>query len=271
MSQTSLTKPQILSQYHSGYGHDQLLVALHGVTDNAPSLADLATYFSDSYHVVLVDHLGHGLSPRLTASQLRDPFAAMLAALKETLLQLGAAEHPAILLGHSMGGALAAKLAVESPELLRCVILEDPAWLSPQQQRVFVEKHPSLLERVTTVSTDFSREIAANREHYPNWPLPEVGAWAQAKVQVDQNFAATSVVCQAEPWADVAAGIKVPCLVVSADGPDAILGQRQLARINQLGNDQLQTKLIVGAGHCVRRDQAEAFYAVVSSFINSQK
>lgn len=256
-----------LAQYHSGVDNSQLLVALHGVTDNAASLADLAARFNHDYHVVLLDALGHGLSPRFTANQLQHPFSAMLDATEHTLEALGAAADPIILLGHSMGGALAAVLAARRPDLVKKVVLEDPAWWSAKAKVAFTQNLDALLTRVNQITDDFAAQIAANRAKYPSWPASECGAWAQAKVQVDRDFIATAEVAQTEPWDEVATAITVPCLVVSADRPGTILGRRGLQQIDALDNPHLQTALIHGAAHCVRRDNSVDFYRVVEQFL----
>ena len=49
----------------------------------------------------------------------------MYAATEAVLEDIG----PALVVGHSMGGAMAATLAARRADLVRAVVMEDPAWL----------------------------------------------------------------------------------------------------------------------------------------------
>ena len=61
------------------------IVAFHGVSDNGASLADIGARWGEQWRVVLVDSLGHGLSPRFSPQQLQAPFRSALQAAAETV------------------------------------------------------------------------------------------------------------------------------------------------------------------------------------------
>ena len=46
-----------------------------------------------------------------------------------------------------------------------------------------------------------------------------------------------------------------------------ILGPQMRKAIEDLGNDHLEVAVVDGAGHCVRRDQPEAFHARVDPWL----
>lgn len=52
------------------------IVAFHGVSDNGASLADIGARWGEQWRVVLVDTLGHGLSPRFSPNSYRPLSAA---------------------------------------------------------------------------------------------------------------------------------------------------------------------------------------------------
>lgn len=99
------------------------LVALHGLTDDGLCWLRLARALRDDFDIVMPDARGHGLSDTpahgYTAKDHAGDAAAVIRAMG-----LG----PCIVIGHSMGGAEAAQLAADYPELVRALILEDPAW-----------------------------------------------------------------------------------------------------------------------------------------------
>lgn len=116
----------------SGEDRRGVIVALHGVTDNGASLADLAAHWNGERRVYLLDTLGHGLSRHPTDDELEDPFHAAVEAARPVLLEAAdaSAEGKVVLVSHSMGGAMAAALASELPEYVSALVLEDPALLT---------------------------------------------------------------------------------------------------------------------------------------------
>ena len=246
------------------------IVAFHGVSDNGASLADIATRWGEQWRVVLVDSLGHGLSPRFSPQQLQAPFQSALQAAAETV-RVEASQSiggQVVLFGHSMGGAIAAGVARDHPQLVRAVVLEDPALLTPTQEATYKNNAGESVGGLEHISRDQSGAIAnllLAKQAYRNWPLSEYGPWAQAKTQVDRDFIATGVVGLA--GREIIKELQVPTLVLTGDGPDVLLGQAGLEKLATYANPHLHTALISGATHCVRRDKSEKFQQAVNSFL----
>ena len=245
------------------------IVAFHGVSDNGASLADIATRWGEHWRVVLVDSLGHGLSPRFSPQQLQAPFQSALQAAAEVVRAQASQSvgGQVVLFGHSMGGAIAAGVARDHPQLVRAVVLEDPALLTPTQARSYKDSAGESVGGLEHISRDQSDAIAnlARQQAYRNWPLSEYGPWAQAKTQVDRDFIATGVVGLA--GREIIKELQVPTLVLTGDGPDVLLGQAGLEKLATYANPHLHTALISGATHCVRRDKSEKFQQAVNSFL----
>ena len=93
-------------------------------------------------------------------------------------------------LGHSMGGGLAAALAARRPDLVRAVVLEDPAWLdeSPWGDEETVTRQR--VDDARSVAADPQGAIAQCRAEHPTWPESELGPWAQAKADADEDVPA---------------------------------------------------------------------------------
>ncbi len=106
-----------------GTGNLPPVVLLHGLgtaaTAFAPMIRQLGPYVRE---ITAPDCLGHGFSGRhqhaLTPEQV---FTAT------TEVLLGALHEPAILVGNSMGGAIALKFAVQHPDKVKGLILVSPA------------------------------------------------------------------------------------------------------------------------------------------------
>lgn len=246
------------------------IVAFHGVSDNGASLADIGARWGEQWRVVLVDSLGHGLSPRFSPQQLQAPFQSALQAAAETV-RVEASQSvggQVVLFGHSMGGAIAASVARDHPQLVRAVVLEDPALLTPTQEATYKNNAGESVGGLEHISRDQSGAIAnllLAKQAYRNWPLSEYGSWAQAKTQVDRDFIATGVVGLA--GREIIKELQVPTLVLTGDGPDVLLGQAGLEKLAAYANPHLHTALISGATHCVRRDKSEKFQQAVNSFL----
>ena len=246
------------------------IVAFHGVSDNGASLADIGARWGEQWRVVLVDSLGHGLSPRFSPQQLQAPFQSALQAAAETV-RVEASQSiggQVVLFGHSMGGAIAAGVARDHPQLVRAVVLEDPALLTPTQEATYKNNAGESVGGLEHISRDQSGAIAnllLAKQAYRNWPLSEYGPWAQAKTQVDRDFIATGVVGLA--GREIIKELQVPTLVLTGDGPDVLLGQAGLEQLAAYANPHLHTALISGATHCVRRDKSEKFQQAVNSFL----
>lgn len=246
------------------------IVAFHGVSDNGASLADIGARWGEQWRVVLVDSLGHGLSPRFSPQQLQAPFQSALQAAAETV-RVEASQSiggQVVLFGHSMGGAIAAGVAADHPQLVRAVVLEDPALLTPTQEATYKNNAGESVGGLEQMSADQSGAIAnllLAQPAYRNWPLSEYGPWAQAKTQVDRDFIATGVVGLA--GREIIKELQVPTLVLTGDGPDVLLGQAGLEKLAAYANPHLHTALISGATHCVRRDKSEKFQQAVNSFL----
>jgi pimeloyl-ACP methyl ester carboxylesterase len=96
------------------------LVLFHGVTrcwrDFEPLLPGLLPH----WHVLALDHRGHGRSDHQSDYRVAD-FAVDAVAFLEAFVP-----GPAVLLGHSLGAMVAAVVAAQRPRQVRALVLEDP-------------------------------------------------------------------------------------------------------------------------------------------------
>lgn len=260
-----------LATYVSGCGGATSIVALHGVTDNGPSLAGIAQRWNGERRVVLVDSLGHGLSPRLTDGELADPFGASVEAAIDVVEEQAAyaASGKVALLGHSMGGAIATAAAAARPELVEALVLEDPAWLTEEQAGAYKAGARAEIARLDRIAANPADGIQEAVNDHPSRAVGKLAAWASAKGQVDRALVAAGAVGLTVPRTQLAAEIAVPCLLMTGDQPGALFTEEAIASILAVGNPLLRATTVAGAGHCIRRDQPEAFYRAVEAFLGS--
>ncbi len=111
----------------AGPKSDRPLVFIHGLGGSLSSWQFLMGALSGSHRMTALDLPGHGNSSK-NAPDSTDYSAAGLAEAAATALNDGKRK-PSILVGHSLGGAVALKLAIEHPELVAGLVLIDSAGL----------------------------------------------------------------------------------------------------------------------------------------------
>jgi pimeloyl-ACP methyl ester carboxylesterase len=120
---------------YGGNANGPLVVCVHGLGGAAWNWSALAPLLTDQMRVVAPDLAGHGYTP---AAGRRTTVPANRRLLDRFLREV--AREPVVLVGNSMGGAISALEAAAAPELVRGVVLVDPALprplLSPIDARV---------------------------------------------------------------------------------------------------------------------------------------
>lgn len=243
----------MLARIDAGTGETILLV--HGVGDSAAGWSDLIASLQKGYRVIAIDQRGHGLSPRFDMEQLVDPFRVLVDDLLSTLEEVG----PAVVIGHSMGGAVAAEAAIQRPDLFHKLVLEDPAWFERTREET------ELVGQARVLSKQRNRENmdkAMGDLRAKGWSAVETHAWAAAHDQTQTDFLATGIVAQSRPWREVQqdlASSGLPVLVVVGNGADSIVDKRDL----------VLPFVEFDAGHCIRREQPEDYLAALRSFVGA--
>ena len=93
------------------------LVCLHGITDSWRSFEPLMAALPPDRHVIAISMRGHGGSDQWPRSYRLREFAADIAGFMQSL-----ALPPALVMGHSMGSAVAMLLAAEHPQRVAGVV-----------------------------------------------------------------------------------------------------------------------------------------------------
>lgn len=256
------------------------LVLLHGITGSAVSQADAIDHWAElGYRVVALDARGHGLSPRWSSETL----AAAGQTLVEDLLMslndladesqgreaIGLTSAPApVLIGHSMGAATAMVAATRRPDLLAGVVLGDPARYGSRTPEELLVRGAA---RKRAVAAEVSDPAAAVNRALASSEMPSteavVGVWASQRV--DSALLSTGVVAPEVPWEEAMAALTVPTLLVTGDRPgSARVGAEGIAVLERIGNPWVETALVPGGAHDVRRSRSDGFYAVVDPWLS---
>lgn len=128
--------PPALSWSEAG-GSGPAMVLVHGFTGTSEDFVRVVPSLFDLRRVVLVDQLGHGLSPRVDRYDYERLTAALTAFLERDVGE------PVDLLGHSLGGRAVIPIAAGRPELVRSLILMD-TWADQPDRRDAAAAHAEI-------------------------------------------------------------------------------------------------------------------------------
>jgi pimeloyl-ACP methyl ester carboxylesterase len=249
-------------------GEAPTMVWLHGLTDSGSGWPGAERHWGPAYSIIAVDQRGHGTSPRFTPEQLEaHPGEVMVDDATGLLEQL---DEPAVLVGHSLGGAVALATAVRRPELVRAVVLEDPAPLGPADLQRDPSRGPEFLAgiRASLDAHDEEALLEVRRKAHPDWPEDELLVTGIAEQRMDLDYLAHGDFKPTTRWPDLFTQVSVPTLVVSGDDLAEVCITEPVERgIAEIGNSLVSLVRIPGSAHCIRREQPAAYYAVVDAFL----
>jgi N-formylmaleamate deformylase len=241
-------------------GNKPPLILLHGLTANGACWAALAHAIEGDYDVIMPDARGHGKSSVPDYGYRYEDHANDVVGLIEAL-QLSSP----ILIGHSMGGMIAAVVASRDPELLRCLVLADPTFLSPKVQREVRDSDVADQHR-KYLNMSLDDVVAEARMRHPDRSLDTIELIARARLQT--SLGAFDVLTPPNPdYMQVVSAIKVPGLLVIG-GSGGVVSPAVAADLQRL-NPRLQVEQIPEAGHGLHYDQPKGFAVVVQSFLRS--
>jgi len=244
------------------------MLFLHGLTDSGAGWPGAERHWGETYAILAPDQRGHGDSPRFTTAQLEaHPGDVMV---DDAIVILEQLDEPAVVVGHSLGGAVALAAAVRRPDLVRSLVLEDPAPLGPFDAQRDPARGLELLGglRDSLAASDDGELFASRRRAHPDWPEDELLVTGRGEQQVDLEYLAWGDLKPSPRWPELFARVSVPTLVVSGDDmAEVCITDDHERGIMETQNVHVRVVRVPGAGHCIRREQPDAFYAAVDAFL----
>lgn len=253
-------------------GEGPPLMLLHGFTGSSQSWRPLLPLLQRQNQLLLVDLIGHGLS-EAPADSVRYSVDSAAQDLLQVLDYFGFRK--VSLLGYSMGGRCALRLAVQAPERFSALILESSSpgiadaaarqarrqadealavWLEAHGLDAFVERWTSLplfasqQQLPDAVKEELRRQRLRNCLHGLANSLRGMGTGAQDSL-----------------W-DKLAEVKVPVLLLAGELDDKF---RQIGCSMQSLLPFASLQVLPNAGHTVHLEQPELFVDRIEKFLAS--
>lgn len=272
---------------HWGKPEAPKLFMVHGWMDVAASFQFVVDCLAQDWHVIAPDWRGFGLTeyPKVESYWFPDYVADL-----DAILQHYSPEQTVNLLGHSMGGNIAMLYAGVRPErIAKLINLEGfgmpmtQAKQAPGRYRKWLDE---LRETPSLRAYASALEVAA-RLQKTNPRLSDERAsflaqhWAKENAQGQWELLADPAHKNSSPllyhvdevlecWQNIAA----PVLWVEANDTDIwrMIGSKEEARIEidrrMQFIPQLQTKIVMDAGHMLHHDQPEVLAQMIEEFLN---
>lgn len=237
-------------------GQGPLLVLVHGLGSSADVWRDSMRLLARSYRVVALDLPGYGKSDRPRADYSIEYQASALADFLDALEQGKAA-----LAGNSMGGWIAALVALNRPEKVSHLILVDSAGLK-RDSLPPINLNPATKEeqRLLMLSLFVDKSFASERAVNDQWEYRKnIAATVQATLLSLKTR---------RPYLDERLKyINVPTLIIW--GRQDALTPADLAERFNKGVAGSRLVLIDKAGHLPQVEKPTAFYRAVKGFVRS--
>ena len=231
------------------------LVLVHGWCCNRSFLEPQRQHFGARHRIIALDLPGHGDSDAPQRDYSIPAFAADVAWLCEELRL----DKP-VIVGHSMGGAIALQLAADRPDLIAAAVVLDTAVApSAAVQRAWAE----LIPRLRAPNYRDAARAAIERSYFIDTDD------AQRKAEIVKSMLATSQHVMAAAMEGIAAWdsiraastARVPVLNISSSAPRA-----DVVRFHELCPHLVHGQ-VVGAGHFLQLEVPEQVNAMLERFL----
>ncbi|WP_394934228.1 alpha/beta fold hydrolase [uncultured Ilumatobacter sp.] len=240
------------------------ILLLHGITSYSGTWDWLVPDLAEHFRVLSLDFRGHGKSDWAAEQYLSSGYISDAVTVLEQV-----AGQPAIVMGHSLGGATTAALAQRHPELLKAAIMEDPALGLGGSGKPALEGN-SLLTSFKLMRESVPRlqasGITVNRlvDILAATPSASGGTFgdilhasgieqmAESMLKVDASVLDPVLTGNIEAFLNPAMPLAVPSLIVCADPakPDA-LASPELANAFADISPVTEVFVVEGAGHLI--------------------
>jgi len=260
------------------------VVLLHGKNFNGYYWKDIITALSaKGYRVIVPDQVGWGYSDK---PDIHYSFHLLAFNTKQLLDTLGISN--IYLVGHSMGGMLAARFTLMYPDAVRKLVFENPIGL--EDYKTFIPYRPTDSQFASEMKANWQSLKAYQQSYYPEWK-PQYDQYVTAQYEALQHpdfrqatwaSALTYQMIYEQPVVYEFKDIRCPTLVIIGQADRTVVGKNLLAKAQatQHGNypvlgerlhQQIKGSTLIpfpGVGHIPHIQQPDLFLQQLIRFFD---
>ena len=248
---------------------NQAILCLHGRSGRGETWTDFIFRYRDRYRIIAPDQRGHGLSDKPVARYAGEDLAADA---HELIRELGVG--PAIVVGHSMGGRVAAYLAALYPQDVRALALLDEGADGPES---LSELPPEKVPAVDGLTADWStpyptyeeaiRDLSERfgRESNVRYFLESLVETVAGYDFLFSRYAMAAISEYHQAWHHLLPEIQCPVLLVRASD-SWCLSKEEAQKMKPLIRDCTYFE-VTNSDHAVYADNPDEFYPGFEQFI----
>jgi pimeloyl-ACP methyl ester carboxylesterase len=259
----------------------QVIVMVHGVTDNGLCWTTLALKLQSSYDIYMLDARGHGLSDDFTPSDDGETLIKDVVGFVEAMNF----EKP-ILMGHSMGAATVMRVGAQYPDLAKAVVMLDPGLprkntgevparrpggppqrpqAAPDPLAFSMTGDPETLVKQNNYK--FEDLVEKGKKDNPKWDIVDIKYWALSKKQYHGAYTQEAWQAMNGTMRTEGALAKIPVksLILKADAsPEGRKSNEEAV------SGMLKVKLVHvdGAAHNLHHDELERTVKEIRDFFS---
>ncbi|KAF1999501.1 alpha/beta-hydrolase [Amniculicola lignicola CBS 123094] len=255
------TPPISLFYTTTGSPTNPPILLIHGWTADSHDWSWQIPFLAPNYHVIAMDVRGHGRSSAptdvsYTIPTLVEDAAGLLRHLNLTNV---------VVIGHSMGGLITSKLAIEEPELVKAIAMADPPCWQPDalcdQLIGWADASPDIYAWLA----EFGKLYAAPA--VPEWMNTWIGRRAEGTPQHAIRECLKACYGEGAPGREsvhlkTVAGRKQPRLAVYAKAEDA-----EKERALGMGEKDM-VDVLEGVGHWIMMMESEKFNGMLGKWLD---
>jgi pyruvate dehydrogenase E2 component (dihydrolipoamide acetyltransferase) len=243
------------------------MLFLHGLGGAQTTWANVLGEFADTYRVAAFDLPGHGASDKAAPDRADYSIPGLASAVAQAIEKLELA--PVILVGHSLGGAVALQIALERPKLVRGLVLIGSVGLGPEISEELLENvaaDPSRDEARRLLELFFENHRFILERGVDDMYAARTASGADAAMKAVAASAFT-LGRQQVGYLDRLGEIEVPLFFVWGELDRVIPARHAVAAAAAVPTSWLE--IMEGVGHVPQVEAAPALAAVVNRWVAS--
>lgn len=244
------------------HAEERTIVALHGVYDSGRCWSTFASRMPSERTIVALDQNAHGKTPLLDGDFRMETLADQAILAIEDMHA-----EPIILVGHSMGGVVAHLVALERPDLVSQLILDEPAWVAGEVEADDNGFPRMLMGRAQQIKRWSAGELLIDGWNKTRaWDPVDAGTWLDAKLDVDIEFVNRQHNWRTAATPESLTDLRMPFLLVAGDpNLGSVISEECMRRVRAAVPDVNAHRL--NASHETRKDRPDEYADLVKEFI----